>query len=71
MVLMRSRCNWEGGKELGRGEGGGQWLEEQGVAGSKRAYTEVLSWDSQTPQRSQSTRSLRVNMYSASTISKQ
>lgn len=72
MVLMRSRCNWEGGKELGQwGRGGGEWLEEQGVAGSKRAYTEVLSWDSQTPQCSQSTRSLRVNMYSASTISKQ
>lgn len=39
------------------------------MAGSKQAYTEVLSWDSQTPQYSQSTRSLRVNMYSASTIS--
>ena len=32
MVLMRSRCNWEGKKELGRGGG---WLLEQGVAGSK------------------------------------
>lgn len=68
MVLMRSRCNRVGEKNRGRGER----LEEQGVAGSKQAYTEVLSWDSQTtPQYSQSTRSLRVNMYSASAISKQ
>lgn len=69
MVLMRSRCNRVGKRNRGRG---GERLEEQGVAGSKQAYTEVLSWDSQTtPQYSQSTRSLRVNMYSASAISKQ
>lgn len=66
MVLMRSRCS-----RVRQREGEGGRLEERGVACPGRAYMEVLSRDSQIPLSLQPTRSLsRVNIYSASAISK-
>lgn len=71
MVLMRSRCNQRGQKELGQGESG--WRSKVWQVPSQPAWRSCPGIHTlhPPPQYSQSTRSLLGNMYSARTVSKQ